>query len=134
MARYYEEAAKGNRVPVVGVSDGHGVHRGLNGWYYTVVLAPSPDYPAVRDAIRAGYSVAVESLPNAPAARPYGPFRLVKYVSFLQREVFPAHDALCAEEGDAMLAHVAGDQDAVTRLQTLQGRVAQLYARLWARE
>lgn len=134
VARYYEEVAKGNRVPVVGVSDGHGVHRGLNGWYYTVVLAPSPDYADIRDAIRADYAVAVESLPNAPAARPYGPFRLVKYVSFLLREVFPAHDALCAEEGDAMLAYVAGDQDAVTRLKALQGRVAQLYARLWARE
>lgn len=131
VARYYEEVAKGNRVPVVGVSDGHGVHRGLNGWYYTVVLARSPEYADIKEAILGDYAVAVESLPGAPAARPFGPFRLVKYASFLQREVFPAHDALCAEEGDAMLAHVAGDASAVSKLKAMQGRVAALYAKLW---
>ena len=104
-----------------------------NGWYYTVVLAPSPDYPTSGCDPRRFTPVAGEPAERRPRG-PHGPFRLVKYVSFLQREVFPAHDALCAEEGDAMLAHVAGDQDAVTRLQTLQGRVAQLSPRLWARE
>lgn len=133
VARYYQEAARGRRVNVVGVSDGHGTARGLHGWYYTIVLARSPEFADLREGITGGYSVAVERLPNAPAARPYGPFRLVKYCSFLLREVLPAHDALCAEEGDLMLAHVAGDAAAAEKLRGLQGRVADLYNRVWAR-
>ncbi|MDH7568645.1 MAG: hypothetical protein QHJ73_03560 [Armatimonadota bacterium] len=134
VARYYYEAAAGRAVPVVGVSDGHGTARGLHGWYYTLVLARSPQFADVRDAILAERSLGVEQLPGAPAPRAFGPFRLVKYASFLMREVMPAHDALCAEEGEAMLAHVAGDPGAANRLKTLQGRVQALYRRMWATE
>lgn len=132
IARYYQEAAQGRRVPVVGVSDGHGTARGLHGWYHTLVLAHSPELADLREAILSQHSLAVEHLPDSPAPRAYGPFRLVKYAGFLQREVLPAHDALCAEEGEAMLAHVAGDAAAPAKLKALQGRVQKLYERLWA--
>jgi predicted metal-dependent phosphoesterase TrpH len=132
VARYYSEAARGRQVPVVGDSDGHGFARGLHGWYYTVALAESSDFADLRQAIVDQYAVAVEGLPGAPAARAYGPFRLVKYVSFLLREVFPLHDELCIEEGEWMAAHLAGDAAAAPKLAELQGRTAALYDRLWA--
>lgn len=132
VARYYQEVARGRRIPVVGVSDGHGTAAGLHQWYYTIVFARSPAMADLRQAIVDDYSLAVEHLPEQPAARPYGPFRLVKYASFLLREVLPAHDALCAEEGELMLAHVGGDATAAAKLKPLQGRVAALYRKLWA--
>ena len=130
-ARYYHETAAGRHIPVVGVSDGHGTTRGLHTWYYTLVLARSPEFADVREAILSEHSLAVERLPNM-APRAFGPFRLVKYAAFLEREVMPAHDALCAIEGAAMLAHAEGDAAAAGRLKGLQGQVAGLYRSLWA--
>jgi hypothetical protein len=72
----------------------------------------------------------VEAL-SGETARAHGPFRLVKYAQFLLREVFPEHDALCAQEGRLMLAHLAGDATAAEQLGKRRGSVARLYARLW---
>jgi len=63
--------------------------------------------------------------------RAYGPFRLVKYAHFLLRQFYPAHDALCVPEGEAMLAHANGDAAAPAALALLQGRTAALAARAW---
>jgi len=131
VARYHEERARGRRVPIVGVSDAHGCERGeLFGWYYTIVFAPSTELPELIQSIKALYSVAVEALPGE-TARAHGPFRLVKYAHFLLREVFPEHDAFCAQEGRLMLAHLAGDVTAVDQLRPCSGAIARLYARLW---
>ncbi|NLO74436.1 MAG: hypothetical protein GX100_10065 [candidate division WS1 bacterium] len=132
VARYYHEVAQGHLLPIVGVSDGHGIERGLHGWYYTLVLAPSPELEDLREAIGNHFSVAVEQVPGMPAPRPYGPFRLVKYTSFLLREVLPAHDALCMEEGEWMAEHLRGEPQAANHLAHAQGRTHELYDRLWA--
>lgn len=110
VARYHEERLLGRRLPIVGVSDAHGCERGeLFGWYYTIVFAKSLELQDIIDGIKNLWSVAVEAVPGG-TARAYGPFRLVKYALFLLREVFPAHDALCAEEGLAMLRYAAGSR------------------------
>jgi len=128
VARYHEERARGRRIPLVGVSDAHGCNRAdLFGWYYSIVFAPVLDLPQLVASVKDLYSVAVEALPGADA-RAHGPFRLVRYAQFLLREIFPLHDALCAEEGDQMLAHLAGDPQAAARLAQLQGRAAAFYA------
>jgi hypothetical protein len=131
VARYHEERARGKRIPIVGVSDSHGCDpEDLFGWYYTIVFAPSNDLPALVGAIKDLFSVAVEALPGQPA-RAYGPYRLVRYAQFLLRELFPRHDALCAEEGRLMLAHAAGEaQD--NALASLRGRTQALYQHGWA--
>jgi hypothetical protein len=132
IARYQEERARGKRIPAVGVSDAHSVERGeLFGWYFTLVFAPTLELPALVQSIRDLYSVAVESIPG-DAPRAHGPFRLVRYAQFLLREVLPQHDELCLEEGRRMLAHAAGDPQAVGALGALQGRTAGLYDHLWA--
>ena len=132
VARYYEERARGREVPIVGASDAHGCERGeLFGWYYTIVFAPSPSLADLIGSVKDLYSVAVEALPNE-AARAYGPFRLVKYAHFLMREVLPAHDEICMEEGRMMLAHLAGEPGAAEALSRSKGRAAALYDHLWA--
>ncbi len=131
VARYHDERARGNNIPIVGVSDAHGCETGeLFGWYYTLVFAPSLDLPDLIQNVKALYSVAVEALPGQ-TPRAHGPFRLAKYAQFLLREVLPLHDALCVEEGRLMLAHIAGDTHARDLLRVYQGRTAALYDHLW---
>lgn len=126
VARYHEERSKGRQIPIVGASDAHGCERGeLFGWYYTIVFSPSLEWSDLRDSVKNLYSVAVEALPGE-TPRAYGPFRFVKYALFLMREVFPQHDKLCAEEGELMLNHIAGDRGAASRLAQLKGRTAAL--------
>ncbi len=60
-------------------------------------------------------------MPNQPM-RAHGPFRLVRYAQFLLREVYPQLRDLYAEEGRMMLAHLAGDEQAIQTLQRYQGR------------
>lgn len=133
VARYHEERNLGRQIPIVGVSDSHGFETGeLFGWYYTIAFAEDCQLSELVGAIRGLYSVAVEAVAGE-TARAYGPFRLVRYAQYLMREIFPLHDALCAEEGRLMLAHAAGDPVAAAQLRLLNGRVAALYRRLWDR-
>lgn len=129
VAWYHEQRLKRPLIPIVGASDAHGCETGeLFGWYYTIVFAPSASREDILGGVRAGYSVAIEALPGAEI-RPHGPYRLVKYALFLAREVLPAHDELCAEEGRLMARHAAGDTRAGAALRRLNGRCAHLQAR-----
>lgn len=83
------------------------------------------------EGIKGLKSVAVEALPGNPV-RVYGPYRLVKYVLFLIREVFPIHDELCYEEGRLMLEHIAGNESAAKILAEYRGRVAKRMDRFWS--
>jgi len=125
VVRYYEETAKGKRIPIVGVSDAHGCHRDLFGWYYTLVFSPSLALGDLIDSIQSQFSVAVEALPGE-LVHVYGPFRLVKYALFVLEELMPAHDSLCAEEGEYMLAYLSGDPEASEKLGLSQGKTRKL--------
>jgi hypothetical protein len=96
------------------------------------LFAPSPKLPDVAAAIREFRSVAVEARPNHDP-RPVGDFELVLYTLYLHREYFPTHDALCAEEGRWMLAHLEGDAHAAQELAKLQGQVAAYQASFYGR-
>ncbi|NLO75056.1 MAG: hypothetical protein GX100_13240 [candidate division WS1 bacterium] len=128
-ARYYEAVARGYKVPIVGVTDCHTVTKGDR---YTLAFSKSLDLADLQEAIADMYAVAVERVPGTSMSRPYGPLRLVKYAIFLLREVLPTHDALCAEEGALMAAHLDGEAAAAGKLRDFQGRTAKLYERLWA--
>ena len=132
VARYHEERAKGNEIPIVGVSDAHGCETGsLFGWYYTIVFSPTLEHSDLVTSIKDLFSVAVEAIPGE-SVRAYGPFRLVKYALFLLREILPQQDTLCLEEGRLMLAHLAGDPSAAQLLENLSGRTAERLTTLWA--
>ena len=129
VTKYYEYAAKGNRMSVIGVSDEHGTEAGRYfGWYYTIVFAPSAEFDDVADAIRKGYSVAVEKMPGENE-RIYGEHRFVKFAMFLVREVFPKHDRLCAREGLAMEEFIEnGDTDL---LYSYKGKTNKYLRKIW---
>ncbi len=137
VVRYYEEQAKGNKFPIVGLSDSHGTDqflqgkeyagsadRDLFGWYYTIAFAQTNSIAAIVDAVRSGNSVAV-CAPTGDMPNIHGSFRMVKYASFLMREYFPMHAIYCAEEGSLMLDHLAGEKKAAQALALLNGRTGE---------
>jgi len=133
VARYHDEAAKGNHLAIAGISDTHGVEKSeMFGRYYTVCFAPSCGFADLAASIREFRSVAVEAI-RGDRPRPFGPFRLVKYTHFLLREVFPQHDELCFEEGRRMIEHAGGDTEAFEVLRALKGQAARLYDHYWGR-
>ena len=134
VTRYHEARVRGKRIPIVGVSDAHGCERGeLFGWYYTIVFSPSLELPDLIQSIKDLFSVAVEAMPNQPM-RAHGPFRLVRYAQFLLREIFPQVRELYAEEGRLMLAHLAGDEQAMPSLQRYQGRAQTSMENLFSKQ
>jgi len=131
VARYHEERAQGRQIAIVGVSDSHGCERTeLFNWFYTIAFAASPELDDIISSVKDLYSVAVEALPNE-LARPFGPFRLVKYALFLIREIMPQHHELCVEEGRLMREYLAGDKSAAQQLKKLKGRTTVLLRHYW---
>ncbi len=131
VARYHEERSHGKRIPIVGVSDAHGCDTGkLFGWYTTLVFSPSADFSDLTQSIMDLYSVAVVSVPGSDEVA-HGPFRLVKYAQFLLREILPAHNELCYEEGLHMQAYLNKDEGAMDKLQAWSGRTADFYQHIW---
>ncbi|MDD5727333.1 MAG: hypothetical protein PHV59_02105 [Victivallales bacterium] len=130
VARYNEERAAGKKIPIVGASDCHFCDRDLLGWYYTVVLAHSADLEDLKNGVGQLNSVAVEQV-EGESCRVYGPFRLVRYVRFLLREFFPAHDAACREEGLLMLEALSGRSEAAERLRPLKKRTLEMLDKYW---
>ena len=133
VARYNEERANGRKIPIVGVSDAHGCENGnLFGWYYTIVFSTSLKLQDLIAGVMDLNSVAVEALPGE-TVRVYGPFRLVKYALFLLREIFPAHDEMCLDEGKLMLKYIAGDTTVKNRLHELKGQSQRLQNQCWSK-
>jgi predicted metal-dependent phosphoesterase TrpH len=130
---YHEACRNGRPLAAVAVSDSHNCDSELFGAFHTIVLAASPEFDDLAEAIRAGRSVAAEAV-RGEFPRLCGPLRLARFVYFLLREYFPWHDAICRAEGELLLAHFGGDP-AAARLPALrQGRVAALQRRLWGEE
>lgn len=131
VSRYHEERAKGKKIPIVGASDAHGCERNVYfGWYYTIVFSEDLQLDNIINGVKDLYSVAVEHLPGEEI-RIHGPYRLVKYALFLNREVFPKHDQLCHEEGTQMLNYLHNKDEANSVLKQLQGRTDELYKKYW---
>lgn len=129
---YVKALERGWRFPVVGCSDNHDVYAEPDGAVAsTIVFAAANERGALIDAVRSGYSVAVEQI--GPQERLVGDLRLVRYARFLLEGYFPLQKRLCFEEGRLMKAYVCGTEaDAAQRLRTLHGQTDRLRARLLA--
>ncbi len=124
IVRAYEEWARGNTFPLVGLSDSHGTERGgLFGWYYTLVFAESDRLEDLTGAIRAGYCVPVDA-PAGERMHCHGSSRLVRYGMFLLEEYFPRHRELCRPEGEVMLELLGGEPGLTETLAKLSPRPA----------
>lgn len=101
VARYYDAVAEGRKIPIIGNSDTHDSEH-TYGQYWTVVFAEELSGESIWKSILELKSVACEHHPGEQF-RAFGPFELVEYVFFLNREFFPIHDAICQSEGELYL-------------------------------
>ncbi len=130
--KYIEARSKGQKIPVVGISDSHSCEENDKfGRYYTICFAPSAELPDLIKAIKEERSVAIET-PAGKLPRAFGPYRLVAYTHFLLRYVLPLHDEMCFEEGRLMVEYAGGKKEVIEELKLLQGQVKKYYERIWA--
>ena len=133
IARYGDERAQGHSFPVVGLSDSHGTDcEKLADWNCTVILAESERIEDLISGVRNGTCAAVERI-NEAVPHVFGEFRMVKYISFLVENYFPAHRELCSVEGALMLEALAGCESARKALDELGNRVAVYREKAFAR-
>ncbi len=119
---YYEQCAKGNKMPIVGSTDSHESFNNPGAFICsTIVFAPENTREALISSIKNYYTVAVDTI--SAEYRMVGDLRLVKYAAFLYENFFPLHDELCYEEGRLMKQHATGDEDAARLLKAINGRM-----------
>ena len=131
-AFYYDMKARGVDHPIVGSTDSHGsTEHNRNAFICsTIVFAPENTTPAIIDAIKSKYSVAVDTI--SPEYRLVGDFRLIKYGSFLMEHYFPLHDLACAAEGYYMKQYVTGDDRAEGVLAAMKGQIPDMLRKYFA--
>ena len=135
-ARYYDEAAKGNRVPIVGSTDSHSSYASNRNAFIceTIVFSPENERKALIDAVKNYYSVAVDTI--SAEFRLVGEMRFVRYGCWLLRNYFPLHDELCFEEGRLMKQYVTGNveerEEAKALLAAVHGRTKRLLQKYFA--
>lgn len=135
--RYYEEIAKGHRVPVVGSTDSHSSYGETNEDAFiceTIIFSPKNERTALIDSVKNYYSVAVDTISRE--FRLVGESRFVRYGTFLLRHYFPLHDELCFEEGRAMKQYVTGTpeerEEAKALLSIMAGRTEKMLKKYFA--
>ncbi len=127
LAFWNDMRAEGVFIAPVGVDDAH--RRNYRWNYgcdfnkaYTVIFAKDPSFEGFKEAIRGGYSAAVESYGNAPE-HVVATYRLTNFTQFLLQEYYPFHDELCFEEGCRIKDAYLGDEYSLEVLKLLNGRV-----------
>lgn len=109
---YFDQLAKGRKIPIVGSSDSHGTDPAN---YFclgkTIVFAKNCELNTLCEAIKDNYSVAIEQQ-YGEEERAYGSYRLVAYARFLLNRYFPLHKEFCEEEGILMREYLLGDKQA----------------------
>lgn len=127
IARYYEEVAKGHKIPVLGNSDTHYREKDdLYGWYWSTVFAKSLSKNDIFDAILNLKSVACER-PNNERLVACGPYELVEYTCFLEREFFPLHNHICSMEADIYFDMIMDKDASIEQLNKLRKNLDELY-------
>lgn len=130
VAKYYEEVAKGHKYPLIGNSDTH--YRSgkpgddLYGWYWTTVFSKSLSKEDILDSILNMRCVACER-PNGERFIAAGPFDLVEYTCFLDREFFPIHDRICSMEAEIYLDILMEKSTSIDQLLQLRKNLSELY-------
>ena len=130
IALYNEMRANGIKVPIIGVSDCHGMDQQFNWGKTLAFIKDELNVDSLRESVLNLYSVAIGYEGETP--RVYGPYRLVKYAQFLLKYYFPTHDELCVEEGIAMKNYFLGVEGAAEELKRLKGRTLE-YAKRFMR-
>ncbi len=128
-ALYTNLRAEGVPIPVVGSSDSHSTEKENGeapGECYTLVFSKGRDFASLTQAIREGYSVAVEQYPGEPVPRVYGDYRMVKLALFFLHIYYPVYTELCREQGRQLRLYAAdpkgGAAEALAKLKAESDR------------
>lgn len=103
--KYIEDRSKGRSYPIVGSTDTHSslpTNRNYD-ICRTMVFSPVNERGAIVDSIKAGRSVALDTISRE--VRLVGEFRYVKYAYFLLENYFPLHDEISRWDGRLMLEY-----------------------------
>ena len=106
--------SEGYPIKVVGSSDVHAYENCVHfPFYYTICFAEKKEADSIVNAVRSGWSVAVESYGSdrTKQCRCYGSLRLVSYTQFLLKYYFPNTQRLAAGVGVAMRAYAMEEAD-----------------------
>jgi len=136
-ARYYEQCALGRQYAAIGVSDCHSLldPEFGSGEFATIVWAKDSSLASIKEAIRAKNTVAVQCKEVGkwiPSPFVVGPFRLMRYASYLLRTYFPRHSEYCALDGSLMVESLAGNANADAAMKVLGDRVAEFRTHFFA--
>ncbi len=104
--------AKGLNISVVGSSDVHKIEKSLDfPVHFSVCFSKSNDNDSIIEAVKNGYSVAVETADSGYNLqhRCYGDHRLVMYAHFLLKHYFPDRMRIIEGEGIAMRQYAMED-------------------------
>lgn len=84
-------------LPVIGITDSHSYTTdSISGKHFTIVFSESKSEDCVLEALRKGFTVAVELVNGVPLC--YGEHRLIKFADFLLKNYFPARDLVAQKE------------------------------------
>lgn len=127
VAFWNDMRADGIYISPVGASDSH--RRSFH-WTspsdfnnaYTVLFAKTSSFDGFAEAVKSGYTAAVECYGDAPN-HVVATYRLTVYTHFLLKEYFPLHDELCFEEGCRIKDAYLGDEKSTEVLKLINGRV-----------
>ncbi len=127
---YHELRAEGLKIASIGNTDAHSSAALSNA--YTLVLAETPDFPAIAKNIRLRNCAAVD--PVSGRQNVIGEFRFSRYAIFLLKNFYPRQNAVCKKEGALLLQALAGGTNAaaaVAQLKETQGTTPALRVKYW---
>lgn len=132
VAMWNDMRASGLNIPVVGSSDVHKLETKDFVYHFTIVFAKDNTSESILDAVKRGYSVAVEMSGGEDDReyRCYGSLRLVTYAQFLLNAYFPYTRQIAAGEGVAMRRYLVGLEDGAI-LSAMHDRVDGFYRRFF---
>ncbi len=128
LARYHETLRDGPTIPIIGNSDTHREAHTF-GRTYSIAFAPRLEAQVILGAVAALRSVACQRRPSGERDI-FGTFPWVEYALFLEREYFPAHDALCQLEAQLVRQKVLNN-DTTDHTRMVRQALQQEGARFW---
>ncbi len=132
LARHTEAAIDGFYMPIVGCSDAHRADKlGLG---VTIALAKSNSIEDIKESIKNIKTVAVDASGNFVRPKFIGKIRLIRYVSFLWKNYFPLHDALCEKQALALreFLYSGKSTDSRKKLEKFANQTRGLLSLLWS--
>lgn len=137
LAFWNDMRADGIYISPLGADD---AHRRNFSWNYessfneawSVIFAKDDSFDGFAEALKSGYTAAVEGYEGAPE-HVIATYRLTKYCVFLLEQYFPLHDEFCFEQGCRMRDAYLGEEEAIKTLHLLSGRVRAFTDRFFGR-